>query len=276
MGSHRKSQTKLTVNEGLSLMYTHEYTVNQKSFLQLFHLAARCDCLYLLDFYCQHLFDHDQTALLSDNQRALLAAAAQDDILAKAAESSSLPENLDQDGTAEGPVCYVKTLPIDNVESGLAGTEEKFLFQLWRSNKGLIHTDSRLTRLSSKCLLTLPEADPGKVPQVTFAGRQSVFRKIFPNAITNDKPVVACLPDHYLEAAAEGYHIAFTGEPSFDIQRTGPLLGPSVPDMTLQRLVLKFRTATGFERVFSLIKLLQVHSPPATPGKSPLTNLEPA
>ncbi|WP_420414385.1 hypothetical protein [Roseibium sp.] len=256
-------------------MYTSEHTAEQQSFLQLFHLAARCDCLYLLDFYCQHLFDHDQTSLLSDHQRGLLAEVAQDDIFAKAAEIGPLEGAANADGQPDGPVCFVKSLPVENVESGLAGTEEKFLFQLWRSDKGLIHSDSRLTRLSSKCILTLPEADPGKVPHVTFAGRQSVFRKIFPNAISNDKPVLANLPDHYLEAAAEAYHVAFAGEPSFDIQRTGPLLGPSVPDMTLQRLVLKFRTATGFERVFSLIKLLQIHSPPATQAKTALANLEP-
>lgn len=83
-------------------MYTSEYTAKQKSFLQLFHLAARCDCLYLLDFYCQHLFDHDQTSLLSDNQRALLAEAAQDDIFAKAAENAPGDGAADLDGQPDG------------------------------------------------------------------------------------------------------------------------------------------------------------------------------
>ena len=248
-------------------MYTSEYTVNQRSFLQLFHLAARCDCLYLIDFYCQHLFNHDQPTMLSDAQRVLLADAAEGDILAKVAETGALADPESDTGQSGGTLCYVNNLPLQNVESGLAGQEEKYLFDLWRANRGLIRTNNdRLTRLSSKCILTLPEADPGKVPHVTFAGRNSVFRKVFPNAISNDKPVLAQLPAHYLSAAAEAYHVALAGEASFDIQRTGATLGYCVPDMTLQRLVLKFRTAAGFERVFSLIRLLQIHEPPSAKG----------
>lgn len=250
-------------------MYTNKYTEQQKSFLHLFHLAARCDCLYLLDFYCQHFFNHDQITTLSEKQQALLAAAAHDDILAKAVEMGAVTDSLPSSTWSEEAMCYVNSLPIENVESGLAGQEEKFLFQLWHANKGQIQMSDQLTRLSAKCILTLPEADPGKVPHVTFAGRNSVFRKVFPNAISNDKPVIAELPAHYREAAADAYHMAFAGEPSFDIQRTGPMLGGAVPDMTLQRLVLKFRTTTGFERVFSLIRILRVHRAAAASQPTP-------
>ncbi|WP_428524065.1 hypothetical protein [Roseibium sp.] len=168
---------------------------------------------------------------------------------------------------------FIKQMPIETVESGLAGEEEKFLFNLWHENKGVIENDDRLTRLSSKFILTLPEADAGKVPELTFAGRDSTFRRMFPTAITNNRPVVDVLPEKYVAAATDAYHMAIAGEPSFDIQRTGPLLGPKVPNITQQRLVLKFKSSSGFERVFSLIRVLQVHEASDREGSTTL-NLE--
>lgn len=60
------------------------FSKQQLEFLDLFNLAARYDCLYLLDFHCFSMFEHDQTSLLDDAERAELAAAARRDILAEA------------------------------------------------------------------------------------------------------------------------------------------------------------------------------------------------
>ena len=254
-------------------MYPDRPPPNKPSFLQLFHIAAKCDCLYLLDFYCQLLFSHNRTSHLSEEQQAFLAKAAHDDIIAVAAEQNRLLPPRDQLLLCGNEPYFIKPMPIEAVESGLAGDEEKYLFNLWHENKGVIQNDDRLTKLSSKFILTLPEADAGKVPELTFAGRDSTFRRMFPAAIANNRPVVDVLPEKYVAAATDAYHMAIAGEPSFDIQRTGPLLGPKVPNITQQRLVLKFKSSSGFERVFSLIRVLQIHEASDRVGSTAL-NLE--
>lgn len=65
-------------------MCASDYSNDQLKFLELFEIAARYDCLYLLDFHCFALFEHDQTSLLTDEQRAELAETAQADIFAEA------------------------------------------------------------------------------------------------------------------------------------------------------------------------------------------------
>ncbi|CTQ53592.1 hypothetical protein LP7551_02117 [Roseibium album] len=160
-----------------------------------------------------------------------------------------------------GKSAFAEPLSLANVENGLAGDMEQFLFRTWRENKGIIDRNSPLSRLSPYLLMTEAHADPGDVPQVTFAGHKSTFRRFFPDALENRSvnPPTSFLPEEYRESVADAYPVAFSGEPWFDFQRTGRRLGDNVPDMTLQRLLLKFRTAGGHERVFCLIKLLETH-----------------
>ncbi len=72
-------------------MKSKKYTNAQLKFLKLFEVAARYDCLYLLDFHCVALFDHDQTSLLTDDQRSELAEVAQADIFAEARQKGYQP-----------------------------------------------------------------------------------------------------------------------------------------------------------------------------------------
>ncbi len=65
-------------------MSVQEFTNEQLEFLELFEIAARYDCLYLLDFHCFNMFNHDQTSLLTDTERAELAVEARGDIFAEA------------------------------------------------------------------------------------------------------------------------------------------------------------------------------------------------
>ncbi|WP_421983898.1 hypothetical protein [Roseibium sp.] len=65
-------------------MSVQEFTKEQLEFLELFEIAARYDCLYLLDFHCFNMFNHDQTSLLTDAERAELAVEARGDIFAEA------------------------------------------------------------------------------------------------------------------------------------------------------------------------------------------------
>jgi len=157
---------------------------------------------------------------------------------------------------------FVEPLPFSLIENGLAGDKTEFLFRTWRDNKGIIVQDSRMTRLSPYLLMTLPSADPGDVPPLTFAGKHSTFRRFFPQAMEPEapRPPTSFLPSVYRKGVADGYRIAMEGEPWFDIQRTGDRLGEGVPDMTLQRLLVKFRTSAGFTRIFCLMTLLEVHS----------------
>lgn len=157
---------------------------------------------------------------------------------------------------------FVEPLPFSLIENGLAGEKTQFLFKTWRENEGIIVQDSRMTQLSPYLLMTLPTAEPGDVPPLTFVGKHSTFRRFFPQALDPEtpRPPTSFLPSVYRQGVADAYQIAMEGEPRFDIQRTGNKLGEGVPDMTLQRLLVKFRTSAGFTRIFCLMTLLEVHS----------------
>ena len=72
-------------------MTKHDFTAEQLEFLDLWKIAAGYDCLYLLDFYCYDMFDHNQTSDLTDSQRADLARAARSDIVAEAVQKGFVP-----------------------------------------------------------------------------------------------------------------------------------------------------------------------------------------
>jgi hypothetical protein len=156
---------------------------------------------------------------------------------------------------------FVEPLPLSNVESGLAGERAQFLLNTWKDNSGVMIRDSRMTKLSPWLLLTLPSAEPGDVPKITFAGNQTTFRRFFPHALDPEapKPATSFLPEVYRKGVADAYQTAIAGEPWLDIQRTGNRLGAGVPDMTLQRLLVRFETRSGIVRIFCLMELLEIH-----------------
>lgn len=233
----------------------------QMTFLELFKKAADLDCLYLIDFHCHNLYGHDQTTRLSDIELAHLSHTVSTDIRTKVEIAGSPPENrLNSEVPRECQ--HVAPLPLRHLETGLCGEEESYLFNLWRKSNGTLEGSSRLTGLSMKMHLTLPDAEPGKVPRITFIGQDTTLRKLLPCSETRKRPVHQCFPKKYKTCVAKGYHCAFQGEPVLDVQRTGPMLDGEYPDITLQRLLLKFTTAGGFERVFALTRLLQVHDSP--------------
>lgn len=156
---------------------------------------------------------------------------------------------------------FVEPLPLSNVESGLAGERAQFLLNTWKENRGVMIRDSRMTKLSPWLLLTLPSANPGDVPTITFAGKETTFRRFFPHALDPEaqKPATSFLPQVYRKGVADGYQTVFKGDPWLDIQRTGNRLGAGVPDMTLQRLLVRFETRSGIVRIFCLMELLEIH-----------------
>jgi len=61
-----------------------KFSYKHLKFMELFKIACDFDCLYLLDFYCVDLFDHDNLTQLSEHEADELAEAAQRDIFAHA------------------------------------------------------------------------------------------------------------------------------------------------------------------------------------------------
>lgn len=154
---------------------------------------------------------------------------------------------------------FVERQDIRLVEDGLAGDEAQFLFRTWRENKGVIVRNRGMSQLSTRLLLLKPHAKSGDVPPVTFMGKDSTFRRFFPQAAFSERPPTSFLPRAYKQGVADGYHAVLQGDVWYDTQRTGTLLGDGVPDLTLDRLILSFRTEAGFERLFCLMTLQQVH-----------------
>lgn len=168
---------------------------------------------------------------------------------------------------------FVEPISLSNVESGGAGEDAHYMLQLWRQNNGIISRDKRMNWISRKLMMFLPEHVEGDVPPATFIGKDSTFKRYFPQT---DHPME--LPKLYRQKVAHGYQVALQGEPWHDIQKTGELMGKGTPDLTLERLILKFRTSAGFERIFCLMRVLEepqgydlsnrghhhVHCPPGT------------
>jgi len=244
-------------------MKTRDEKPVQPDLSALYQRAEHFDCGFLLDFHCYNMFSHDRPDLLHPNQQYDLASTAHADIMISATSGAGSGSASQPKGFSDGEA-FIEPLPISEVENGVAGAAARFLFRFWRENRGIVVPDSSLTRLSPLMLLTLAEAEPGDVPHVTFIGSQSNFRKYFPGAVEKDGVSSAgdCFPMAYRRAISEAHHWAFQGEPSFDIQRTGNMLGDSFPDMTLQRLLLRFETKCGFARLFSLVIPLKIHSRP--------------
>lgn len=84
----------------------YEFTKLQLEFLELWHISAQYDCLYIIRFHCMDRFEHDQTCLLSDEERAELARLAQKEIFGVAIEKGYQPPEADQlYGGPNGNLC---------------------------------------------------------------------------------------------------------------------------------------------------------------------------
>lgn len=155
---------------------------------------------------------------------------------------------------------FVEPLPLSCVEQGAAGEEARYMLAHWRETGGMMIPDERMARISTKLLLMPAAAQPGDVPQLTFIGRDTTFRRFFPEVEDSSRPV-SVLPADYRSRVAVGYQAAIAGEPVFDVQRTGNLLGPGRPDLLMERLILKFRTRAGLERLYCLMMLRELRKP---------------
>ncbi len=149
---------------------------------------------------------------------------------------------------------FVEPLTIADVEAGRAGDEARYLFSFWQTNKGFMEHDRTMTRLSRKLIITRAHTGARDVPEITFIGKDSTFQRFFPECSRSSAPS-KLLPEGYRQRVANGYGAAIAGEPHYDIQRTGGLLGEGRPDLTLERLILPFRTRAGLQRLFCLMIL---------------------
>ncbi|MTH94868.1 hypothetical protein [Roseibium sp. RKSG952] len=82
-----------------------EFSNTELEFLELFKLAAQYDCLYLLDFYCYDMFDHDRVTALSADEQADLARAARRDIVEDAMSKGYQPPVWTAFGGVHDSVC---------------------------------------------------------------------------------------------------------------------------------------------------------------------------
>lgn len=62
-------------------------------FLDLMQLAARYDCMALIDFHCMLLFEHTRISQLTADQQAELAEAARADIFSQALAAGYRPSD---------------------------------------------------------------------------------------------------------------------------------------------------------------------------------------
>ncbi|MBO6893428.1 MAG: hypothetical protein JJ866_15905 [Roseibium sp.] len=82
-----------------------EFSRLQLRFLQVWHLAAMYDCIYILEFYCMDQFDHDRLTLLTDEERARVAEAAEADIYDEAIAQGYQPARTSHGVDPNGYLC---------------------------------------------------------------------------------------------------------------------------------------------------------------------------
>lgn len=63
---------------------TADFTKKQMRWLEIWHISAQYDCMFILDYYCMNEFGHGKVASLSDDQRAYLADKAEREIFDEA------------------------------------------------------------------------------------------------------------------------------------------------------------------------------------------------
>ncbi|MTI45353.1 hypothetical protein JM93_01260 [Roseibium hamelinense] len=86
--------------------YHHlEFSGRELEFLDLFKIAARYDCLYLLQFYCFDMYDHDRITALDIEEQAALARAARGDIYEEAVSKGYEPPAWTLFGGVHDRVC---------------------------------------------------------------------------------------------------------------------------------------------------------------------------
>ncbi|MBO6755960.1 MAG: hypothetical protein JJ902_06505 [Roseibium sp.] len=84
---------------------SYNFSRSQLKFLDLFKIAAEFDCLYLLDFYCFDLFDHDQIGKLNEREQAELADAARREIFEEALAKGYEPPHFGYAGGSHDRLC---------------------------------------------------------------------------------------------------------------------------------------------------------------------------
>ena len=82
-----------------------KFSKTHEDFLQLMHIAADYDCMYLIDFYCMNLFDHSDVTHLTDDQLSSLSDAVQRDVFSHALQSGYQPGRFHQLGVSNGFIC---------------------------------------------------------------------------------------------------------------------------------------------------------------------------
>lgn len=73
-----------------------DFTKTQLKFLELFHICAKFDCLFILDFHCMNEFNHDKVTDLTDDERYHLAVIAEKEIFEHALENGYRPMHRPQ------------------------------------------------------------------------------------------------------------------------------------------------------------------------------------
>lgn len=69
-----------------------EFTREQLKFLELWHIAALFDCMFILDFHCSNEFFHDKVTDLTDAERHHLAVLAEREIFEHAIANGFKPQ----------------------------------------------------------------------------------------------------------------------------------------------------------------------------------------
>ncbi|MEJ8474759.1 hypothetical protein V6575_11745 [Roseibium sp. H3510] len=148
---------------------------------------------------------------------------------------------------------FVERLDASMIEMGAADEASRTLFTMWRRNEGLLEQGTTLNAISPRLILLPPTALENDVPNIGFMGKETLFAKYYPETTTQPTAYpTSLLAQDYKKLISVGYHAAISGEPWYDIIGTGALLGFGRPELIYERIILPFRTKSGYRRLFCL------------------------
>ena len=147
---------------------------------------------------------------------------------------------------------YVQLLKLHDLEAGGADDLAKYLFDVWKNQRGEPGIPKELGKVAPNLLLMAGEAKPGDSPDLLFVGDKTMLARILPQTTAADTPK-DMMPTDFRSFVHEGFHRAISGEPNYDLVSTIAYPDGQPVRLVYERLILPFRLKTGMTHLVNYV-----------------------
>ncbi|UES51602.1 hypothetical protein [Roseibium aggregatum] len=147
---------------------------------------------------------------------------------------------------------YVQLLKLQDLETGNADDLAKFLFNVWKKQRGEPGIPAELGKVAQNLLLMAGEAAEGDSPDLLFVGDKTMLARVLPQTTEADAPK-DMMPTDFRSFVHEGFHRAISGEPNYDLVSTIAYPDGNPVRLVYERLILPFRLKTGLVHLVNYV-----------------------